>query len=105
MIFQTTPKNKDKWDDVQICFDPQYLIWQSRSISNFLSFYLFSLYSIVLAGSVPTIKSDCDEASMMEHSKSRARVDTGARTENGIYITLLSVKLSQWKRLYPPFGP
>lgn len=109
MVFQTIPKNEKN----EIMYR-NALIHNTSCDSQDLSlicslFFVLVLfvYSILLVGSVPTssVKPAWDEASMMETSESRACFDTGAITENGICITLLSVKLSRWKRLYPPLGP
>lgn len=72
--------------------------YDSQDLSLILVFLFVSSYSIVLVGSVPTssVETAWGEASVMETSESRACFDTGAITENGICITLLSVKLSQW---------
>lgn len=56
-----------------------------------------SFYSVLPVGSVPSscVKPARGQASGMETSESRTCFHTGAITENGICITLLSVKLSR----------
>lgn len=97
MILQTISKKQGKIRYIEKCLI-HYTSCDSQDLSlTFSLFVCFSSYSILPVGSVPSrcVPPAQGEASMMETSESRPCFHTGAITENGISITLLSVKLSR----------
>lgn len=101
-------KGEEKLDNVQRCFDPQYLMWQSKIYLWFLVSFICLVFILFnsLGQCLPALLNLLEAKHLRwDTSESTACFDTGAITENGICITLLSVKLSRWKRLYSHLGP